>query len=598
MSEFCSLCTAGTVPEEHLIHLLQLQNRQLEADAKSASFGDQKPRDVEAEAEQLAVAWLEIMKRWDGNSRRKLKSHVERLIDRGVPNDLRALIWMVLANESNKSQLRLTYPEYIEQSSPCEKLIRRDINRTYPEHKFFKESGQEALFNVIKAYSIHDKEVGYCQGSPFIVGILLLQMPEEESFCVLVELMESYRMREFFKPSMRELSLNLYILSELIQEQLPEVYTHFKAQGFHPTTYASQWFLTLFATVLPLNAVFRIMDIFLWEQSLDIIFQVGLALLKEGREIMVKNDIEGMLQYFRKTVYKNYVGAEDDLIKKARLIKLDQRKMRQLKRVYTTEKERESAELEECKRLSFENSVLCQRIKTLEDETCHLADKLIKGQVSRAEQAEEMFILKRELVALRRHDSEVSEKLKESTRRVSYLDSKLQGICHENERLKIALSSLGHDPLQFVNNVELPNCVYSNQTRLPELECSSAREEHCDSGYCTFERQASAECSPGAMRMLQENAISSPHTNRKQAVSSTSSHARSVSSDSVISTSSSDLNNSGYYKHHLQTDSKLVLSQNGSSSAGQATSPGVKISEGIKRTLNGLLERKSEERVL
>ena len=51
-----------------------------------------------------------------------------------------------------------------------------------------------------------------------------------------------------------------------------------------------------------------------------------------------------------------------------------------------------------------------------------------QGQVSRAEQAEEMFILKRELVALRRHDSEVSEKLKESTRRVSYLDSKLQGV--------------------------------------------------------------------------------------------------------------------------------------------------------------------------
>ena len=52
------------------------------------------------------------------------------------------------------------------------------------------------------------------------------------------------------------------------------------------------------------------------------------------------------------------------------------------------------------------------------------------------------------------------------------------------------------------------------------------------------------------------------------------------------------------YLHVFQTDSKLVLSQNGSSSAGQATSPGVKISEGIKRTLNGLLERKSEERVL
>ena len=60
-------------------------------------------------------------------------------------------------------------------------MIRRDIARTYPEHDFFKEKdglGQESLFNVMKAYSLHDREVGYCQGSAFIVGILLMQVRE------------------------------------------------------------------------------------------------------------------------------------------------------------------------------------------------------------------------------------------------------------------------------------------------------------------------------------------------------------------------------------------------------------------------------------
>ena len=40
--------------------------------------------------------------------------------------------------------------------------FRRDIARTYPEHDFFKKKGgvgQESLFNVMKAYSIHDREV-------------------------------------------------------------------------------------------------------------------------------------------------------------------------------------------------------------------------------------------------------------------------------------------------------------------------------------------------------------------------------------------------------------------------------------------------------
>lgn len=50
---------------------------------------------------------------------------------------------------------------------------------------FFKEKdgpGQEALFNVIKAYSLHDREVGYCQGSGFIVGLLLMQVSSETGF--------------------------------------------------------------------------------------------------------------------------------------------------------------------------------------------------------------------------------------------------------------------------------------------------------------------------------------------------------------------------------------------------------------------------------
>lgn len=34
-------------------------------------------------------------------------------------------------------------------------------------------------------------EVGYTQGVAFIVAALLLNMPDEEAFCVLVRLMES-----------------------------------------------------------------------------------------------------------------------------------------------------------------------------------------------------------------------------------------------------------------------------------------------------------------------------------------------------------------------------------------------------------------------
>lgn len=103
------------------------------------------------------------------------------MVRKGIPQHFRGICWQLLCN-AQQGQLREKYAEYLRQSSPCEKVIKRDIARTYPEHEFFREKGgpgQGGLFNVMKAYSIHDGEVGYCQGSAFLVGVLLLQVNAE-----------------------------------------------------------------------------------------------------------------------------------------------------------------------------------------------------------------------------------------------------------------------------------------------------------------------------------------------------------------------------------------------------------------------------------
>ncbi len=42
-----------------------------------------------------------------------------------------------------------------------DEVIARDIHRTFPEYGLFAfEQGQQALFRVLKAYSLHDLEVG------------------------------------------------------------------------------------------------------------------------------------------------------------------------------------------------------------------------------------------------------------------------------------------------------------------------------------------------------------------------------------------------------------------------------------------------------
>lgn len=126
--------------------------------------------------EDLWSLWGKIISEWSP-SKRKLPQ-IKELAHQGIPHHFRGIAWQLLC-DAHESSDKPKFAEYMKTQSACEKVIRRDIARTYPEHDFFKKKdgiGQEALFNVMKAYSIHDREVGYCQGSAFIVGLLLMQV--------------------------------------------------------------------------------------------------------------------------------------------------------------------------------------------------------------------------------------------------------------------------------------------------------------------------------------------------------------------------------------------------------------------------------------
>lgn len=365
--------------------------------------------------------WGQLIGNWSDAQRKKPK-FVRDMVRRGVPNALRGMVWQLLC-EAREFPLRDQYPQLIKSNSACERMIKRDIARTFPDHSFFKDKdgiGQGTLFNVIKAYSIWDKEVGYCQGSAFIVGILLMQMPEEDAFCVFVKLMQDYRMREIFKPTMAELGLCIFQLESMLQESLPLLFSHFQAQGFDTAMYASSWFLTLCASVFPLNAAFRIMDVFICEGR-EGLFRVILAMLTLGQEEILELDIEGMLKYFQKTMPEKYEKDMNVLMQAAAEAKVSSKKLKRLEKEYTRVKHKEAEDNEELRRLKTENRLLLQRIDELEKEGANLADRLIQGQITRAQEQEEIYGLKRDLVVLRRRDEATTRALLEANRRIEEL---------------------------------------------------------------------------------------------------------------------------------------------------------------------------------
>ncbi|XP_042201672.1 LOW QUALITY PROTEIN: EVI5-like protein [Callorhinchus milii] len=483
--------------ELELLAKLEEQNRLLEADSKllrsvngsrrnsgsslvSSSSASSNLSQLE---EDTWILWGRLINEWE-EVRKKKEKLLRELIRKGIPHHFRGIVWQLLCNATDLP-VKNQYSELLKMTSPCEKLIRRDIARTYPEHDFFKGQdslGQEVLFNVMKAYSLVDREVGYCQGSAFIVGLLLMQMPEEEAFVVFVRLMQEYRLRELFKPSMAELGLCIYQFEYLIQEQLPELNVHFRSQSFHTSMYASSWFLTIFLTTFSLPLATRIVDIFMYE-GLEIVFRIGISILQFNQAELVQLDMEGMSQHFQKVIPQQFDSCPDKLILRAYQVKYNPKRMRKLEKEYTTIKNKEMEEQIEIKRLRTENRLLKQRIETLEKESAALADRLIQGQVTRAQEAEDNYVIKRELAVARQQFNTASEKLEEAQNSIQELQAnRCDHRCTqefvlqlktelEQSRLKEAETLIGLKAMQDkVLEIEKKNSSLPDENNLAQLQ--------------------------------------------------------------------------------------------------------------------------------
>ena len=178
--------------------------------------------------------------------------------------------------------------------------IKRDINRTFPSLKFFQELhslGQSQLLNVLKAYSIHNPEVGYCQGMGFIVGVLLCHMNEVDAFNVLVALMRQdgdYNMQGLYKPGLPLLNDYLSHLNEMIESELPVLADHFSQLGIETTMFASQWILTLFVYNLEWSQSVLIFNLFLIFK-IEIVLRFALFILSEAQEELLTMGFEESL---------------------------------------------------------------------------------------------------------------------------------------------------------------------------------------------------------------------------------------------------------------------------------------------------------------
>lgn len=123
-------------------------------------------------------------------------------------------------------------------------------------------------------------------------------MPEEETFCVLVQLMNKYGLRGHFLPQPDLLSRRLYQLNGLLADHLPHLHRHFEAHDIKSNMYAYQWFNTLFAYKFPMDIVFRIYDM-IFAEGIETLFRFSLALMEKNQSTLLSLEYDDLTLYLK-----------------------------------------------------------------------------------------------------------------------------------------------------------------------------------------------------------------------------------------------------------------------------------------------------------
>ncbi|KAI5775792.1 TBC1D1 [Gulo gulo luscus] len=301
--------------QQILLLRMEKENQKLQA-----SENDLLNKRLKLDYEEITPCLKEVTTVWEKMlstpGRSKIKFDMEKMhsaVGQGVPRHLRGEIWKFLAEQyrlqhqfPSKQQPKDTpYKELLKRLTSHQHAILIDLGRTFPTHPYFSAqlgAGQLSLYNILKAYSLLDQEVGYCQGLSFVAGILLLHMGEEEAFTMLKFLMFEMGLRKQYRPDMIILQIQMYQLSRLLHDYHRDLYNHLEEHEIGPSLYAAPWFLTVFASQFPLGFVARVFDM-IFLQGSEVIFKVALSLLGSHKPLILQHEnLETIVDFIKNTL--------------------------------------------------------------------------------------------------------------------------------------------------------------------------------------------------------------------------------------------------------------------------------------------------------
>eukprot|EP00927_Polykrikos_kofoidii_P050740 TRINITY_DN44620_c0_g1_i1.p1 TRINITY_DN44620_c0_g1~~TRINITY_DN44620_c0_g1_i1.p1 ORF type:complete len:367 (+),score=48.37 TRINITY_DN44620_c0_g1_i1:159-1259(+) len=256
------------------------------------------------------LKWVEMV---DGGISQYMRQHPDRFyrrVRRGIPSRFRWQVWKAAVGVQDDGA-PTNFDELSCRENAWTERIAVDIGRTFPELESFDEVQQQRLLRVLNAYANYKPEVGYCQGVNFVAGLLLLVSDhEQESFSVLICLMDRLGLPGFYSDKLVLLRRYLRACDRMVADTVPELRDHFLRESVQPALYLHRWFLTLFINCFPLSMVMVIWDVIVCE-GLPVILRIAVSILQVLKDSLLCMQFEEIIRFFK--MMKTYEDEDGEL---------------------------------------------------------------------------------------------------------------------------------------------------------------------------------------------------------------------------------------------------------------------------------------------
>ncbi|KAK2464750.1 hypothetical protein APHAL10511_003168 [Amanita phalloides] len=206
---------------------------------------------------------------------------------KGIPDCWRSAAWDMLlcrhaaAGPGQIVALAKDYRETLEKPSLYDIQIDLDVPRTIGGHVMFRTrygAGQRSLFRVLHSFSLCCSACGYVQGMGPIAATLLNYFEPERVYASLVRLHDAFSLHSVFSPGFPGMLEAIYVQERIMESFMPSVYAAFKRHTISTTSYATKWYITLFANSVPFQVQLRLWDAFLLD-GYDVFIATAIAII-------------------------------------------------------------------------------------------------------------------------------------------------------------------------------------------------------------------------------------------------------------------------------------------------------------------------------